>query len=139
MGRHTRNGDKYITVIIDLTPARDGTGSARLLEMVEGRSKAVFKNWIQDRPVDWRAEIEVVAMDGCTGYKTATSEALPGAIAVMAPFRVVRLAWDALDDCRRRIQQQVLQRRGRKNDPFTGPAVPSTPGPACSPTASASD
>ena len=30
--RHTRNGDKYVTVIIDLTPIRDGTGPSRLLE-----------------------------------------------------------------------------------------------------------
>jgi hypothetical protein len=27
--RHTRRGDKYVTVIIDLTPIRDGTGPAR--------------------------------------------------------------------------------------------------------------
>jgi hypothetical protein len=38
--RHTRRGDKYVTVIIDLTGNRDGTGPARLLDMVEGRSKA---------------------------------------------------------------------------------------------------
>lgn len=38
--RHTRRGDKYVTVIIDLTPVRDGAGPARLLDMVEGRSKA---------------------------------------------------------------------------------------------------
>ena len=37
--RHTRRGDKYVTVIIDLTPIRDGTGPSRLLDMVEGRSK----------------------------------------------------------------------------------------------------
>lgn len=44
--RHTRRGDKYVTVIIDLTPIRDQTGPARLLDMVEGRSKAVFKSWL---------------------------------------------------------------------------------------------
>ncbi len=36
--RHTRRGDKYVTVIIDLTGIRDGTGQARLLDMVQGRS-----------------------------------------------------------------------------------------------------
>lgn len=36
--------------IIDLTPIRANTGPARLLEMVEGRSKAVFKQWLADRP-----------------------------------------------------------------------------------------
>ena len=38
----TRHGDKYVTVIIDLTPILDGTGPARLLDMVEGRSKQVL-------------------------------------------------------------------------------------------------
>lgn len=31
--RHTRTGDKYVTVIVDLTAVRDGTGTARLLDM----------------------------------------------------------------------------------------------------------
>ncbi|GAA3720233.1 hypothetical protein GCM10022224_102740 [Nonomuraea antimicrobica] len=39
MWRHIRRGDKYVTVIIDLTGIRDGTGPVRLLDMVEGRSK----------------------------------------------------------------------------------------------------
>lgn len=42
--RHTRRGDRYVTVIIDLTPIRDGTGPARLLDMVEGRSKQAFQH-----------------------------------------------------------------------------------------------
>ncbi|MGP9604937.1 ISL3 family transposase, partial [Brachybacterium sp. AOP42-E1-35] len=62
--------------------------------------------------------IEVVAMDGFTGFKTATGETLPGAVAVMDPFHVVRLAGDVLDDCRRRVQQQLHKRRGHKDDPL---------------------
>jgi hypothetical protein len=38
--RHTRRGDKYVTVIIDLTGIRAGTGPARLLDMVEGASSS---------------------------------------------------------------------------------------------------
>lgn len=86
--------------------------------MIEGRSKAAFKAWLEARPEAWKDRIEVVAMDGFTGFKTATSEALPGAVAVMDPFHVVRLAGDALDDCRRRIQQKLHKRRGRKDDPL---------------------
>lgn len=52
--RHTRRGDKYVTVIIDLTGIREGTGPARLLDMVEGRSKQVFKTWLAERPQAWR-------------------------------------------------------------------------------------
>ncbi len=116
--RHTRRGDKYVTVIIDLTGIRDGTGPARLLDMVEGRSKQAFKTWLAHRPQPWRDDVEVVAMDGFTGFKTATTEELPDAVAVMGPFHVVRLAGDALDRCRRRVQQAIHGHRGHKGDPL---------------------
>lgn len=76
--RHARRGDKYVTVIIDLTPVRDGAGPARLLDMVEGRSKAAFKTWLADRDDAFRDAVEVVAMDGFTGFKTAAAEPLWG-------------------------------------------------------------
>ena len=114
--RHTRRGDRYVTVIIDLTPIRDNTGPARLLDMVEGRSKQAFKTWLAARPKQWRAGVEVVAMDGFTGFKTATTEELPDATAVMDPFHVIRLAGDALDQCRRRVQQDLHGHRGRATD-----------------------
>ncbi|HEY0689591.1 MAG TPA: ISL3 family transposase [Kribbella sp.] len=116
--RHTKRGDKYVTVIIDLTGIRDGTGPARLLDMVEGRSKQAFKTWLTGRPEAWRKGVEVVAMDGFTGFKTAAAEELPDAVAVMDPFHVVRLAGDALDQCRRRIQQIIHGHRGYKDDPL---------------------
>ena len=116
--RHTRFGDKYVTVIIDLTPARTKTGPARLLDMVEGRSKAVFKQWLAARPKAWRDGVDVVAMDGFTGFKTATTEELPDAVPVMDPFHVVRLAGDGLDRCRQRVQQATLGHRGRAGDPL---------------------
>ena len=114
--RHTRLGDKYVTVIIDLTPAREKTGPARLLDMVKGLSKAVFKQWLAARPADWAKRIEVVAMDGFAGFKTAAAEELPDAVPVMDPFHVVRLAGDALDQCRRRVQQDTVGHRGRAGD-----------------------
>jgi transposase len=116
--RHTRRGDKYVTVIIDLTAIRDRTGAARLLDMVEGRSKQAFKQWLVAREKSWRDGVEVVAMDGFTGFKTATTEVLPDAVAVMDPFHVVRLGGDALDRCRRRVQQAIHGHRGHKGDPL---------------------
>ena len=133
--RHTRRGDKYVTVIIDLTPIRDGTGPARLLDMVEGRSKQAFKTWLADRPQAWRDGVEVVAMDGFTGFKTATTEELPDAVAVMDPFHVVRLAGDALDRCRRRVQQATCRAPRPQDRPaLRAPGGPCTPAPTCSPT-----
>ena len=116
--RRTRRGDKYVTVVIDLTPLRVGTGPARLLDMIEGRSKKAFKAWLAERDQAWRDQVEVVAMDGFTGFKTAAEEELPEATAVMDPFHVVRLAGDAVEKCRRRVQQQVHGHRGRKEDPL---------------------
>ena len=116
--RHTRKGDKYVTVVIDLTPVRDQTGPARLLDLVPGRSKAVFAAWIDAQPHSWRDQVEVVAMDGFTGFKTASVEHLPDAVEVMDPFHVVALAGDGLDRCRQRLQQETLGHRGRTGDPL---------------------
>jgi transposase len=116
--RHTRRGDKYVTVIIDLTGIRNGTGPARLLDMIEGRSKQAVKAWLAGRPQRWRDGLEIVTMDGFTGFKTAAAEEVPQAVAVMDPFHVVRLAGDALDLCRRRVQQELHGHRGRKADPL---------------------
>ena len=116
--RHTRTGDKYVTVIVDLTAVREGTGTARLLDMIPGRSKAVFKTWLSERDDQWKQGIEVVAIDGFTGFKTAAAEELPDAVEVLDPFHVVKLGSDALNQTRQRIQREQYGRRGRKNDPL---------------------
>ena len=116
--RHTPYGDKYVTVILDVTPIRDRSGPSRLLDMVSGRSKKVFKTWLASQPDTWRERIEIVAMDGFTGFKSAAAEELPDATTVMDPFHVVHLAGNALDECRRRIQQELHHRRGRATDPL---------------------
>ncbi len=41
--RHTRRGDKYVTVIIDLTPIRDGTGPASVCRITGLGSLAHFQ------------------------------------------------------------------------------------------------
>ena len=62
-------GDKFVTVILDVTPIRDRSGPSRLLGMIPGRSKQVFKTWLASQPDTWRENIEIVAMDGFTGFK----------------------------------------------------------------------
>ena len=86
--------------------------------MVEGRSKQVFSRWLAARTQVWRDGIEIVAMDGFTGFKTASKEQLPAAVEVMDPFHVVQLAGDALDRTRQRVQQETLGHRGRRGDPL---------------------
>ena len=53
-------------------------------------------------------------MDGFTGFKTAAAEVPPDAAAVMDPFHVARSPGDALDLCRRRVQQGRYLHHGRK-------------------------
>jgi transposase len=43
---------------------------------------------------------------------------LPDAVQVADPFHVIRLANTALDECRRRVQNETLGHRGRKDDPL---------------------
>jgi transposase len=102
--------------------------------MVQGRSKHAFKEWLAERPASWREGVEIVSMDGFTGFKTATVEELPDAVTVMDPFHVVRLAGDALDQCRRRVHQALHGQRGRTSDPLYAARGPCTPAPTCSPT-----
>ncbi|MGK2855314.1 MAG: ISL3 family transposase [Microbacteriaceae bacterium] len=68
----------------------------------------------------FRDRIEVIAMEGFSGYKTAATEQVPEAIPVMDPFHVVALAGTKLDLCRQRIQQQTCGHRGRAGDPLYG-------------------
>ena len=117
---HTGHTDGFVTVIIDLTPVLEGTGRARLLDMVAGRSAAALRSWLANQSPQFRDQIEVVAMDGFGGYKTAATEVLPEATAVMDPFHVVALAGAKLDLTRQRIQQQTCGHRGRTGDPLYG-------------------
>lgn len=107
--------DRFVTVIIDLTP-REGGRPARLLDMIPGRSKKVLKTWLKARDTKFRLNVKTVAMDGFTGYKTAVREVLTSAVTVMDPFHVVQLVGDKLNQCRQRLQQETTGRRGRKGD-----------------------
>ena len=115
-----RGTEGFVTLIIDLTPVHDGTGSARLLDLVVGRSAAALKTWLAHQSPTFRDQVEVIAMDGFGGYKSAATDALPEATAVMDPFHVVALAGAKLDLIRQRIQQQTCGHRGRTGDPLYG-------------------
>jgi transposase len=67
----------FVTLIIDLTPTRDQTGPARLLDLVPGRSATALASWFSAQPADFSQAVEVIAMDGFAGYKTAATEVIP--------------------------------------------------------------
>ena len=51
-------------------------------------------------------------------YRAAFDTAVPDAAQVADPFHVVRLGNTALDEVRRRVQNQTLGHRGHKDDPL---------------------
>ncbi|GAB2498827.1 Transposase (plasmid) [Corynebacterium atrinae] len=119
--KHTRKPGQpsnLVTILVDLTPLVDGRGPARLLDIRPGRSADVLRTWLQERDPGFREQVQVVTMDGFTGYASAVDQVLPQATKVMDPFHVVHLAADKLTGCRQRLQRETTGRRGRKDDPL---------------------
>ena len=105
---------QWATGIVDITPGRP----ARLLDIVKGRSGAAYGDWLGQRDRSWREQIRVAALDPFRGYLTALRGQLPAATHVLDAFHVTRLGMQALDEVRRRVQQQTLARRGHTGDPL---------------------
>ena len=57
-------------------------------------------------------------MDLSGAYRRTFDVALPNAAQVADPFHVIRLANNSIDETRRRVQNDTLGHRGRKDDPL---------------------
>jgi len=88
--------------------------------VVEGRSGQVVTDWLAERGADWCAGVRTAALDPFRGYERALRGALPGATVVLDGSRAVRLAQQAVDEVRRRVQQDTLGHRGRTGDALYG-------------------
>jgi transposase len=75
---------------------------------------------VSGREQRWREAVSVAALDPFRGYATALRTSLPHATRVLDAFHVTRLGSDALDRVRRRVQQDTLGHRGRRDDPLFG-------------------
>ena len=101
----------FTTQIVDLD-------RHRLLDVVQGRSRDVLADWLDERGPDWCAQITLATLDPAAGYRAALVEHLPNATLVVDHFHAVKLANAAIDDIRRRVQNDTLGHRGRKSDPL---------------------
>lgn len=106
-----RRRTAYVTGFVDLD-------RAQLLDVVPGRSGKAVSDWLEARPTDWLEGIEVAALDPFRGYATGLVEHLGHATVVLDHFHAIGLANAAIDDVRRRVQQETLGHRGRKGDPL---------------------
>jgi len=113
-------GPKELTGMVDLSRDSKGKTRARLLDLVPGRSGAVYADWLGSRNDIFREQIKVATLDPFHGYKNALDDALEDAIAVLDAFHVVKLGTAAVDEVRRRLQQEIHGHRGRSGDPLYG-------------------
>ena len=113
-------GPKELTGMVDLTRDAKGKVRARLLDLVPGRTGAAYADWLKARNEAFRAGIGVATLDPFHGYKNAIDDQLEDAVAVLDGFHVIKLGTDAVDQCRRRVQQDIHGHRGRKGDPLYG-------------------
>ena len=78
----------------------------------------MYKNWLAERGEDFRAGVRIATLDPFQGYKNAIDDQLQDATSVPGACHIVKLAGGALDEVRRRVQQDTLGHRGRKGDPL---------------------
>ena len=112
MGRRGRFRTRaWSTSIVDV-------GRGQLLDIVAGRTADGPARWLMRRPAAWREQIRWAVLDLSGPYRAAFDTAIPDAHQVADPFHVVRLGNTALDEVRRRVQNQTLGHRGHKHDPL---------------------
>jgi transposase len=92
----------------------------RLIDVVPGRSGKAVHDWLGTRASSWLAGVDTVAIDPFRGYANGVATHLAHAILVVDPFHAIALANRAVDDVRRRVQQDTLGHRGRSGDPLYG-------------------
>ncbi len=116
LAANRRHHTEFVTGIVALPGP--GRARAQLLDVIPGRTRTAVQQWICARDPAWRRAVTVCSLDPFRGYASALSASLPHATRVLDAFHVVRLGLAAVDDVRRRVQQQTLGRRGHREDPL---------------------
>ena len=101
----------YVTGLVDLT-------AHKMIDMVEGNRALDLRRWCADQDPAWLAAITTVATDLAESYRAGLHPHLSHARRVADPFHVVRVANRCVDKVRRRVQNDTLHHRGRKDDPL---------------------
>lgn len=102
---------EYATGLVDLK-------KRKMIDFIEGNSADDLRGWIEQQPAAWLEGVKVVATDLTNSYRAGLSPALDQATRVADPFHVTRVGNRAVDDVRRRVQQEQIGHRGRSGDPL---------------------
>jgi transposase len=106
-----RRSTVYVTGLVDLR-------RHRMIDMTPGNTAADLRRWCANADPRWLGRVKVVATDLTDSYRAGMSPYLDHARRVADPFHVVRVANRCVDAVRRRVQNETLGHRGRKNDPL---------------------
>ena len=105
--------DPWMTSIVDLERSSRGG----IIGLAPGRSGACVEGWLALQNGEFRAAVQVVAIDPSAPYAAGIRRALPHARIVLDHFHLVLLANQALTDVRQRVAHEQHDRRGRSTDP----------------------
>jgi transposase len=103
----------WCTSIVDVS-----AGHTQLLDVVSGRSATGPSAWLEARDQAWRQGIRFGVLDLSGPYRKTFEDTLGHVTQVADPFHLIRLANSKLDECRRRVQNETIGHRGRKDDPL---------------------
>jgi transposase len=92
--------------------------AGQLLDVVPGRGAKLPNEWLENKSETWRKKVRYGTLDLSGPYRAVFTKMLPKATQVADPFHVVKWANTKLDECRRRVQNETLGHRGRKDDPL---------------------
>lgn len=90
----------------------------QIIDLLPSRKYTEVAAYIDKQPPAWKERIRFGALDMSATYAAVYTVMLPKAAQVVDPFHVIQLANRALDGVRRRVQNEQLGHRGRRDDPL---------------------
>ncbi len=106
-GHHT----SYATTVADVA-------NHQIIDILPTRSFVDVARFIDEQSEAWKSRVTYGTLDMSNVYAAVYSVTLPKAAQVVDPFHVISLANRTLDGVRRRVQNEQLGHRGRRDDPL---------------------
>ncbi|QPK81210.1 ISL3 family transposase [Schaalia sp. ZJ405] len=102
---------QYVTTVCDVE-------HHQIIDIVPSRTYVDVATYLHAQPQAWKDHIRYATLDMSPTYRAVYTVVLPKATQIADHFHVIMLANRALDEVRRRVQQETLSHRGRKHDPL---------------------
>ena len=90
----------------------------QIIDILPSRHFVDVAGFVDKQPASWKHRIAFGALDMSATYAAVYSVILPKAAQVVDSFHVISLANRALDEVRRRVQNEQTGHRGRRDDPL---------------------